>query len=256
MLQVKPLSTPIYHLGDDFQQFLTQNLKDVLKEKHLLAITSKVVSLAENRVLPITEISKTELVQKEADHYLGEIGYGCHLTIKHGLLIPSAGIDESNSEEGHYILYPKDPFLSAENIYKFLQKTLGLKQFGVLLTDSHTKPLRRGVLGTALAYYGFKGTQSKVGASDLFGRKLKMTHINVADALATAATYTMGESNEGQPLALIQATEVEFNTSYHGGKELKIPLKEDLYYPLLKGELSSPPSNLQGKKSNREEKDK
>ena len=190
-------------------------------------------------MLSTTKIKKKTLIQKESDHYLGEIKYGCHLTIKQGLLIPSAGIDESNSEKSHYILYPKNPFLSAKKIYKILQKKFKLKQFGVLLTDSHTKPLRRGVLGTALAYHGFKGTKSKVGAKDLFGRKLKMTYINVADALATAATYTMGESNEGRPLALIKASEVEFDSSYTRGKELRIPLEEDLYYPLLTGVFSS-----------------
>ena len=231
MLQVKAISTNIYYLGDDFKSFLIENIRGALKEREILAVTSKIVSLSENRVTPKKSIEKKELICKEADHYLGEIGYGCHLTIKQGMLIPSAGVDESNSEGDYYILYPLNPFLSAKRIHDIIKKELGLKNFGVLLTDSHTIPLRRGVLGTALAYYGFKGVENKMGTKDLFGRELKMTQINIADALAVAATHTMGEGAEGAPLAIIKAS-VDF-THLSNNSELRIPLEEDLYRPLL-----------------------
>ena len=77
----------------------------------------------------------------------------------------------------------------------------GWKNFGVLITDSHTTPLRRGVTGIALSYWGFSGVQNKVGTPDLFGRTLKMTHVNLADAFAAAAVLVMGESNESTPVA-------------------------------------------------------
>ena len=96
-------------------------------------------------------------------------------------------------------------------------------------------PLRRGVLGAALAYYGFKGVESKIGTKDLFGRELKMTQINVADALAVSATLTMGEGKEGCPLAVIKAP-VKF-ADLSDNSELQIPLEEDLYKPLLEKSL-------------------
>ena len=198
-------------------------------------MTSKIVSLSENRIVPKSKIDKKNLIQKEADHYLGEIGYGCHLTIKQNLLIPSAGVDESNTEKDFYILYPLNPFLSAQKIHRVIKQKLHLKEFGVLLTDSHTMPLRRGVLGAALAYYGFKGVENKIGTKDLFGKELKMTQINVADALAVAATFTMGEGKECRPLAIVTAP-VEF-TKLPDNSELRMPFEEDLYKPLLQKSL-------------------
>ncbi len=231
MLQVKALSTGVYHRGENFSDFLTKNLKAVLEEGNILAVTSKIVSLSENRIVSKSTIDKKKLVQSEADSYLGEIGYGCHLTIKQNLLIPSAGVDESNAEGNFYILYPLDPFLSAKKIHNIIKRKLHLKKIGILITDSHTMPLRRGVLGAALAYYGFKGVESKIGTKDLFGHELKMTQINIADALAVAATFTMGEGNESRPLAIVNAP-VEF-IELPDNSELHIPLKEDLYKPLL-----------------------
>ena len=235
MLQVRALFTNIYHLGDDFKSFLIENIKELFKEGEILAVTSKVVSLSENRVVPRKSIEKKDLIHREADHYLGEIEYGCHLTIKQGLLIPSAGVDESNIQGDNYILYPLDPFQSAKTIHGWIEGAFNLKKFGVLLTDSHTVPLRRGVLGAALAYYGFRGVENKIGTKDLFGKKLNMTQINIADALAVAATHTMGEGAEGAPLAIVKAS-VDF-CRLPNNSELRIPLKEDLYRPLLEKSL-------------------
>lgn len=230
-MQVKAISTRTYHLGDNFTDFLKKSLNGVLQEGDILAVTSKIVSLSESRVVQKSGINKKELIQKEADYYLGEIGYGCHLTVKQGLLIPSAGVDESNAEGEFYILYPLDPFQSAKRIHNVVKQEFHIKNVGILLTDSRTMPLRRGVLGAALAYYGFKGVKSKIGEKDLFGRTLKMTQINMADALATAAVFTMGEGGESCPLALLK-TEVEFMESA-SNKELQISPDEDLYKPFL-----------------------
>ena len=234
-MRVRSISTKVYRLGEDFKSFLIENIKDCLKEKEILAITSKIVSLSENRIVSKKDTDKKELIYKEADTYLGEIGYGCHLTIKQGLLVPSAGVDESNAEKDNYILYPLNPFLSVKKIYHFIKQELGLKEFGILLTDSYTLPLRRGVIGLALAYYGFRGVENKIGEEDLFGRKLKMTQVNLADALAAAAVYTMGEGGERRPLAIVKAP-VKF-VILSDNSELRMPLKEDLYSPLLQKSL-------------------
>lgn len=234
-LQIKSVSTKIYRLGDNFKNFLVKSLKGLLNNGEVLAITSKIVSLSENRVVQKAERDKKELIKEEADRYLGEIGYGCHLTIKEGLLIPSAGVDESNSEKNQYILYPANPFLSAKRIHNIIKQELHLKEFGVLLTDSHTMPLRKGVLGAALAYYGFRGVESKVGERDLFGRELRITQVNVADSLAVAATYTMGEGGESRPFAIIKAP-VRF-IKLPDNSELRMPFEEDLYKPLLEKSL-------------------
>lgn len=235
MLSSKPIKTKIFEKAMNLNDFIDQSLGDEKLEGKILAVTSKVVSLAEKRLVSKEMISKDDLVVQESDHYLGKIAYDCHLTVKEGLLIASAGIDESNSQDEHFILFPQNPFQSARNIYEYLKEKRGLTNFGVILTDSHTTALRRGVVGAALAYYGFSGVKNKVGSKDLFGRELQMTSMNLADSIATAATVVMGEGDECQPLAVIEYP-VEFSV-LDSNDELKIPLEQDLYEPILRAGL-------------------
>jgi F420-0:gamma-glutamyl ligase len=234
VLSVRPIKTRIFRENENLFDFIVSQIDPrYIHESMILAITSKIVSLAENQLLDKKSIDKHKLIDDEADHNLGEVGYGCFLTIKEGLFIPSAGIDESNSESDRYILYPKDPFASAQKICEQLKTHWGLQKLGVIITDSHTTPLRRGVTGISLSHWGFQGLKNMIGTPDLFGRELLMTTINLADGLATAATVVMGEANECRPLAIIQGAVVEF-TSSTDPEELKMPLKEDLYYPFFK----------------------
>lgn len=235
-LKITPIKTDLFHPGMDIVSFILQQVPaQKWQEGLILAVTSKIVSLAENCLVPAGTDKKT-LVEKESDQYLGEIGYGCHLTIKHGLLIPSAGIDESNSESGSYILYPQDPYKSAQQICEALKKATELSKLGVLITDSHTVALRRGVVGVALSFSGFEPVKNMIGHQDLFGRPLAMTQVNYADGLATAAVLMMGEADECCPLALLEEAPVIFSDKDHRG-DIEIPMTEDLYFPLYRGLL-------------------
>ena len=237
-LSVTPVKTPIYH-GENLTDFITDNLpQELVQDGIILAVTSKIVSLSEHRLIPQSQISKENLVKQEADVFLGEIGYGCFLTVKDGLLIPSAGIDESNSETGSYILYPKDPFESAHRLWKDLKQKFKLTHFGLILTDSHTTPLRRGVTGIALSHWGFHPIRKMVGTKDLFGRELKMTNMNLVDGIATAAVMMMGEGSESTPLAVVSGVDVEFSDLSHA-EDLSIPLNDDLYGPVLRTYLEA-----------------
>jgi dihydrofolate synthase / folylpolyglutamate synthase len=235
---ITAIQTDLFHPGQDLAAFVARHLERYLgngasSEKLVITITSKIVSLAENRLVPKSSIGKKELVERESDVYLGEIGYGCHLTVKHNLLIPSAGIDESNSETGDYILFPVDPFQSLRELHEKLCARFHLKELGLIMSDSHTTPLRNGVTGIALAYWGMHGIRSFIGQPDLFGRPLQMTNVNIVDALASAAVLAMGEANECQPLAVIQGAEIDF-TSETNPREVGIPIEKDLYGPILK----------------------
>lgn len=232
MLSVSPVKTRIFRLGEDLVDFVVAHVP-APREPMILAITSKIVSLAEHRVCEKSAWSKADLIARESDHNLGEVGYGCYLTVKHGLFIASAGIDESNSEHDQYILYPVDPFASARRLWLGLRERWGIEQLGILMTDSHTTPLRRGVTGIALAHWGFRGLNNLIGQPDLFERKMKMTTVNVADALAVAAVLVMGEAAEGRPLALVNYTAAEFAADIDPS-EVRIPLREDIYYPFFK----------------------
>ena len=236
-MQIKAIKTDRVTQPQDLNRFVDEALP-TLSEKTIVVITSKVVSLCEGRTVDTSTISKKDLIYQEADRVIPSDNNNERivLTYKNRILIPSAGIDESNSN-GRYILYPKDPFLSAQKLYTYLKQRRQLKHLGVLITDSHTTPLRRGVTGIALAWWGFQPCKSLVGAPDLFGHPLQVTHINVADALAVSAVFNMGESSECTPLAIVtEAPHVQFDkgTETHDIDEIAIDPKVDLYRPLLK----------------------
>lgn len=230
-MQITASKTTLFKEGDDLVKFITNHLPTI-PEKSVLAVTSKIVALAERRTIALTDnIKKEELIKAESEWATPT--KWAWLTIKDGILMASAGIDESNAD-GKYILLPKDSFVSAQNIRNALAKHYQLKNFGVVITDSHTAPLRKGVTGITLGYAGFKGLRDYTGEKDIFGREFKFSSVNIADSLAAAAVLTMGEGREQQPLALLTETPVTFTNQEVDPAELLIPLEDDTYLPFLK----------------------
>ncbi len=210
-----------------------------LKEKSIVVVTSKIVSICEGRIIKkISDVQKDELVKKEAEYYLPRKynQYGFLISIKNNIMVASAGIDESNGN-GCYVLWPKNPQQSVNSIREHLAKKFHLKSVGVLITDSKLTPLRWGVTGVALSHSGFEAIYSYIGKPDIFGRKLRAEKSNIADALATAAVAVMGEGDEQQPLAIIEDVGfVKFQRRNPTKKELdgvRISLKDDVYSKLL-----------------------
>jgi F420-0:gamma-glutamyl ligase len=202
-----------------------------------VVITSKIVSLCENRVLPIGQYSKEELVKKEADQYVPFVNkYGFHFTISKNTLIPAAGIDESNSDD-NYVLWPINAQKTANNIRDYLVKKSKHKNIGVVITDSTCMPLRRGTTGIYLAHSGFKALNNYVGKPDLFGRPFTVSQSNVASGLAATAVLCMGEGAEQTPICFIyDAPFVQFqdrNPTKRELNDLNIPLDEDIFAPFL-----------------------
>jgi putative folate metabolism gamma-glutamate ligase len=212
---------------------------DSLSEKSIVVITSKVVALCDNAVLPIESIDREELIRQEADMYLPTeySVHGHHFTIKENTLIASAGIDQSNGDN-HFILWPRDSWQSAREARKYLCDKFMLKNLGVLITDSTCHPLRRGTTGIALAYSGFVGLKDYIGQPDLFGRHFHVTYANIAEGLAAGAVVVMGEGAESTPIALItDIPHVVFSAESPGPDEINewnIDIKDDLFSPFLK----------------------
>jgi putative folate metabolism gamma-glutamate ligase len=208
-----------------------------LKEKSIIIVTSKVVSIWEGNCIKISEVkNKDELIKKEADLFINKkiSKYDVMLTIKNNILIPTSGIDESNAN-GYYILWPKKPFVSAKKIYDFIKKEYNLKNFGVIISDSHTTPLRTGIMGIGISYYGFNPLRDYRGKKDIFGRKLKMSQTNIVDSLSAAAVYEMGEGAEQTPIAIIEdAGNIKFTSKNFKKDLLRISMEQDIYSPILK----------------------
>jgi len=200
LMKIKALSTHPIKPGEFILAILDQYVVSVT-EKGVVAITSKIISLCQGRVVPKNSVrSKYTLVKTEADAYLREDQslYNAHLTIKNNILIPSAGIDESNGD-GMYILYPHDIQQAAKLIWQHLCEKHQVTHLGIIITDSHTTPLRKGVTGITLGWCGFEPLYSYVGKPDIFNYPLQVTQINILDALATSAVFVMGEGSEQTP---------------------------------------------------------
>lgn len=237
-MKVTAIKTKPIILGDNLFKVLDKAIIKI-KEKSVLAVSSKIVAICEGRVVKIeSEEQKEKLVKQEADYYLPREynQYGFLITINQGVMVASAGIDESNGN-GYYILWPKDPQKSANDIREYLVKRFRLQHIGVVITDSKLTPLRWGVTGVALVHSGFKALYSYIGKPDIFGRKLRAEKSNIADSLATAAVAEMGEGNEQQPFALIEDVKfVQFQKRNPTKKELnglKISIGDDVYSSLL-----------------------
>jgi len=237
-MKITPITTdPVTSQDRDLLAVL-DHILPVLRERSIVAVTSKIVAICEGRVVRIGDTVKAALVEEESEYFLppSESQYGITLTIRHNLLVPTAGIDESNGD-GHYVLWPHDPQRSANQIRQHLAEHFSLREVGVLLTDSTSRPLRLGVTGVALAHSGFAALHDYVGHSDIFGHHLARTKANIKDGLAAAAVLVMGEADEQTPLAIIE--DLPFVTFQdRDPKEdelaaLRISLENDLYAPLL-----------------------
>jgi F420-0:gamma-glutamyl ligase len=245
-VQISSIRTPIVKQGESLSAIICsalradqRGLSQSLNGK-ILAVTSKIVSVCENQIVHREDATKTELILRQADRDLGEIGYGSRLTVKENLLLASAGIDESNSETDDFICLPANPISSAQRLWKSAIEHFHLDSFGIIITDSRTSPLRLGTTGVSLSHWGFNGLKDRVGQPDLFGRTLQLTKVNIVDAMAAAAVLMMGEGDEQTPIALISALP-EGLVTFHDSTDvdaLRVKMENgefpsDLYWPFL-----------------------
>lgn len=210
-----------------------------LRERDILVITSKVLGIHQGRCVKIvhdTDKEKNELIMKEAEWYIPpkkRKHLHWHLTIKDKTLIADAGIDKSNGL-GYYILWPKNTQKLLKEIRVFLKKKFRLKKLGLMSVDSHLIPVRTGTVSISTGFVGFEPWHDYRGQPDIFGRKLQYTRRNVVDSLAAIAGLLMGEGNERTPLLIIRGAKIVQFTDNNTYRKLSYPLKQDIFYPLLR----------------------
>jgi F420-0:gamma-glutamyl ligase len=238
-VKTRPLSPPQDNLWDALDPALPQ-----LQEGDVIAITSKVVAIHQGRCVPVGAVAdKEKLVAAEADRWLPKASsrYGITLAIKGCTLIASAGIDASNARD-HYVLWPDDPWGAARDIAVRLRARHRLARLGVILTDSHCTPLRRGTTGISIGSHGFDPLRDYRGRPDIFGRPLEVTLSNQADAIAAASVGLMGEGAECIPAVVIRNWPgLHYSDASHKDAFL-IPPEEDIFAPLLAA-LTNPPKS-------------
>lgn len=220
---------------DDVYSVLDAHLP-VLCEGDVVIITSKVLAIHQGRCVKMSDdVDKDDLIIGEAERYIprSKVPNGnLFLTIKDYTLIPSAGIDESNGN-GYYILWPKRTNALLKQIRLYLMKKFHLKKLGVIATDSHTIPLRYGVIGISTGFVGLEPLYDYRGKPDIFGRKLKFTKSNFVDALSAMAVLLMGEGKECMPVVIVRGASFVRFTDRLAYKKLVIPPDKDIYSPLL-----------------------
>lgn len=240
---------PMVAAGDDLAQLLRDALQRqslTLVDGDILVVAQKIVSKSEGRLVSLASVTPSaaaiELAKEtEKDPRLVELILRESTTVlrkKPGVLIvrhrlglvgAQAGIDQSNVEHGDdesALLLPVDPDASAARLRTTLEQATGVR-LGVIISDSMNRPWRLGTIGGAIGSSGISVLDDRRGLHDIYGRELKVTLINRADSIATAATLVMGETTERMPAALVRGFPPEHSDS--AARDIVRPLDEDLF---------------------------
>ena len=239
---------PLVRPGDDLCAMLLDaiNAQTALRHGDVLVVAQKIVSKAEGRLVRLdgvapsadavalaTETEKDpRLVQLILDESAAVVRKRPGvLIVRHrlGFVSANAGIDQSNVDHAGgevALLLPLDPDASAAALHRRILEETG-KRVGVVISDSANRPWRLGTTGIAIGAAGIRVFDDRRGGSDLFGRELKITLVNRADSMATAAVLVMGETTERIPAALIRGFPPESPAG--NAVEINRPLAEDLF---------------------------
>lgn len=233
-LEFIPVKTRIVHTPKD-EIWDIIDLLDV-HEGDIIFITSKILGIHQGRTVKIGDIKKEDLIKQESERYLSynnSIGnYHVNLTVNQNVLIPAAGIDESNAD-GYYIMWPKNIDELCQQIRDRLIRNHHLTNLGIVATDSHTTPLRWGVTGITIGLAGINPLRDIRGVKDLFGRPMHITQVNQIDPLTSMAVLLMGESSESTPIVILRNYKgINFNNAA-SMKNFKISPDTDIYSPLI-----------------------
>ena len=244
---------PMVVPGDDLATLILAAIKAAdltLVDGDIVCLAQKIVSKAEGQLIALADVTPSEeaielaaatdkdprlvelILQESSEVVRHKPGV---LIVRHnlGLVGAQAGIDQSNvdhAEGEQALLLPRDPDASAAILRDALAARTGV-QVGVIITDSQNRPWRMGTTGIAIGCAGFTVLDDYRGGTDVYGRELKVTLINRADAIAGAATLVMGETTEKIPLALVRglSPETETSTTHQTAAMMNRPIEEDLF---------------------------
>ena len=195
-----------------------------LKVNDVLVLAHKIVSKAEGRQVNLNDVvagdKAIEVAQvTEKDPRLVELILRESVAIsrmKPGVLIvrhrlgftsANAGIDRSNVIQGpkgeYVLLLPKNPDHSALEICQTIMAETGV-EIGIVIADSHGRPLRLGTVGVAIGVAGLPALWNQRGELDRYGYKLQHTDVGTADEIASAGGLLMGQAAESTPVVLFR----------------------------------------------------
>ena len=232
-IEVQPVQgLPEVRPGDDLGELLSAAMSRVgVRDGDVIAVTQKIVSKAEGRVVAEGEGGREAWVEREARRVVARRADLVIAETRHGFVCANAGVDASNVEEGFLTLLPEDPDGSAERLRAVLSERLGA-DVAVVITDTFGRAWRRGVVNVAIGCAGIASLVDLRGSADHHGRELEATVVALADEVAAASGLAMGKA-ERVPAAVVRGVR-------HDGTSVPVtdllrPPEEDLFRasPLL-----------------------
>jgi coenzyme F420-0:L-glutamate ligase / coenzyme F420-1:gamma-L-glutamate ligase len=214
--------------GDDLPGMLVEPLRALgVREGDVVAITQKIVSKAEGRVVPDEGEGRSAWVERETRRIVAQRGELVIAETRHGFVCANAGVDASNVEAGFVSLLPLDPDGSTEAIRASLAALLGLSRLGVVMTDTFGRPWRNGLVNVAIGCAGLPAVVDLRGQEDHHGRELEVTVVALADEVAAASGLVMGKSSR-VPVALVRGVDIGAAASGRAADLVRTP-DEDLF---------------------------
>jgi coenzyme F420-0:L-glutamate ligase/coenzyme F420-1:gamma-L-glutamate ligase len=196
-----------------------------------LVVTQKIVSKAENRLVPLDPedlAARRRLVEQESRRVLRRRGDLLITETAHGYVCANAGVDLSNVDDGYAALLPVDPDNSAHHIRNALRARRGV-HVAVVITDTFGRPWRMGLTDVAIGVAGIVAIVDLRGTPDARGRVLQVTEVAVADEIAGAAELVMGKA-EGVPVAVVRGLDAQwFGAAGAAARDLVRDPQEDLF---------------------------
>jgi coenzyme F420-0:L-glutamate ligase/coenzyme F420-1:gamma-L-glutamate ligase len=214
--------------GDDLSAMLAEPLRALgVRDDDVVAITQKIVSKAEGRVVPDEGVGRAVWVERETRRIVARRGELIIAETHHGFICANAGVDASNVEAGYVSLLPIDPDASSEAIMASLTERLGISRLGVVMTDTFGRPWRNGLVNVAIGCAGLPALIDMRGQVDDHGRELEVTVVALADEVAAASGLVMGKSAR-VPVALVRGVDIGVTAPGRAADLIRAP-DEDLF---------------------------
>lgn len=192
-----------------------------IEEGDVVVVAQKIVSKAEERIVRLSEVDPSgeaeriagitwkdrrlvELILREAGEVVKTGRDALIVETRKKRICLNAGIDKSNIYgEDAYSLLPLDPDASAWEIRRRILELSG-RRVGVIVSDTSSRPFRRGQVNMAIGLAGIHPFRDYRGKPDRTGYILKVKYITLADEIASAAELVMGQGDEGIPVAVVR----------------------------------------------------
>ncbi len=243
---------PMVEPGDDLARLIQEGLARAgltLQDGDVVVVTQKIVSKAEGRLVYLPDVRPSseavrlaadtgkdprlvEVILRESREVL-RLRAGL-IVVRHrlGFVCANAGVDHSNvggpsgAPDDWVLMLPEDPDRSAEEIRRRLEDGSGTS-LGVLIIDSHGRAWRMGTVGVAIGVSGFPALLDLRGRPDLFGYRLRVTQVGLADEVAAAASILTGQADESTPVVHVRGLPYPLRPG--AVQELLRPPEEDLF---------------------------